>query len=394
VSTGPANTAQTDVVSTTQSIAAEVAQAHAADVDAKARFPHETFDALKKARVLSAVVPRELGGHGSSMRELTAQCTALASACGSSGMVLAMHHIQVACLARHGLGSEFFRRYLSEEVAGKQKLVASVTSEVGTWGDTRSSICAIEREGGRYKLVKDATTVSYAEAADDLLITCRRAADAPNNDQILVLTRKGEYTLEKTGTWDTMGMRGTCSPGYKVTCGGAEEQVVPGSFADSSAQSMVPYSHILWSSVWLGIASDALGRAAAFVRAAARKNPGTVPPSATRLAEANVLLQTMRSNVKNAAAEFDELEAQPGGREQLSTIGFALKMNNLKVASSEMAPEIIHRALHIAGVAGFKNDSKFSVSRQYRDSLSAALMIGNDRIASKSASMLLVFKDD
>ena len=68
-----------------------------------------------------------------------------------------------------------------------------------------------------------------------------------------------------------------------MTSSGPDSQIVPGSFADSSAQSMVPYSHILWAAVWLGIASDAVARAAAFVRAEARKKPGTVPQTATPL---------------------------------------------------------------------------------------------------------------
>jgi acyl-CoA dehydrogenase len=69
-------------------------------------------------------------------------------------------------------------------------------------------------------------------------------------------------------------------------------------------------------------------------------------------------------------------------------------MNSLKVSASETAPQLVHQALQITGVMGYKNDSKFSVARHYRDVLSAALMISNDRILSKSASMLLVFKDD
>jgi acyl-CoA dehydrogenase len=69
-------------------------------------------------------------------------------------------------------------------------------------------------------------------------------------------------------------------------------------------------------------------------------------------------------------------------------------MNNLKVGSSEAAPQIVHEALQIAGVVGYKNDSKFSVGRHYRDSLSGALMVSNERINSKSASMLLVLKDE
>jgi acyl-CoA dehydrogenase len=241
------------------------------------------------------------------------------------------------------------------------------------------------------KLEKDATTVSYGAHADAQLVTCRRAADAAASDQVLVLFEKGQYTLNQTGTWDTMGMRGTCSPGAKFAGAGKAEQIVPGSFADSSAETMVPYSHILWSALWWGIASDAIGRAAQFVRGEARKKPGTVPDQAKRLARAHVELQAMRHNWESCAIEFDELGDD---RSPLDGMGWALKMNQLKMSCSEMAPKLVHEALQIIGIMAYKNDSKFSVGRHYRDVLSAALMVSNERISGKSASMLLVFKDD
>jgi acyl-CoA dehydrogenase len=382
-----------DLLSQVRTIAAEVAAKHADDVDQKARFPIETIRALQQVRALSAAVPKELGGAGCDMRQLASMCAALAQGCASSAMVLAMHHIQVACLARHGLESRFFRNYLSELVE-KQYVLASMTSEVGTAGDTRSSICAVERSNGRFKLDKDATTGSYCAHADGILVTCRRAPDATSSDQVLVLVRTGDYKLTQTTTWDTLGMRGTCSPGFKLESSGPEEQILPGSFADSSAQTMVPYSHILWSALWYGIASDAVGRAASFVRAEARRKPGTVPPTATRLAKVSTQLQAMRNNWLALASEFDAINALPNGMEELLSMGWALKMNNLKVGSSEAAPQIVHQALQIAGVVGYKNDSKFSVGRHYRDALSGALMVSNERINSKSASMLLVLKDE
>jgi acyl-CoA dehydrogenase len=105
----------------------------------------------------------------------------------------------------------------------------------------------------------------------------------------------------------------------------------------------------------------------------------------------SVLLQSLRQNVGAAAAEFDALN---GSLDKLSTMGWALKLNNLKITASEAAPQIVHRALQIIGIQGYKNDSAFSVGRHYRDALSAALMVGNDRITAKNASMLLVFKDE
>jgi acyl-CoA dehydrogenase len=380
------------LLASVRNIAKEVATVQAPDVDARARFPRETVDALKRAGVLSAPVPAAYGGPGCTMRQLGMLCSALSGACGSSGMVLAMHFIQVAYIARHGTDSPFFQSYL-REIVREQHLLASITSEVGTFGDTRSSICAVAVADGQFTLDKAATTGSYCAHADAILVTCRRDADAPKSDQVLVLVRKQDCTLEQTTSWDTMGMRGTCSPGFKLQSRGAAEQILPGTFADGAAQSMVPYSHILWASLWWGIAADAVGRAATYVRGEARKNPGVTPPTAILLAEVSVKLQAMRSQWLAMADEFDVLEAR-AGRQELMGMPWALRMTNLKIGASEAAPQIVHAALQIVGLLGYKNDSPFSLGRHYRDSLSASLMISNERIAAKSAAMLMVLKDE
>ncbi|MEP7101154.1 MAG: acyl-CoA dehydrogenase family protein [Burkholderiales bacterium] len=373
-------------------LAAGVAATHADAVDAQARFPRESVAALREARALSAGVPEAHGGFGCNMSQLASLCGALAQGCSASGMVLAMHLIEVACLARHGLDSAWFRGVL-EGIAAEQTLIASVTSEVGTFGDTRSSVCAVQREGSRFTLNKAATTVSYGAHADALLVTARRAPDAAPGDQVLVYLRRGDYQLTPTSSWDTLGMRGTCSPGGQLAAQADVQQIVPGAFAESSAQTMVPYSHILWSALWWGIAADAVARAAAFVRAQARKEPGSMPPAAGALAQAVAELHTLQQLWSGCAAAFDALGDDAAGRDELMTMGWALKMNHLKMQASEAAPRIVHQALQIIGVMGYRNDSKFSVGRHYRDSLSAALMISNERLAAKSASMLLVVKD-
>ena len=100
------------------------------------------------------------------------------------------------------------------------RLIASVTSEVGTGGDMGRSIAAVSPAGGGgCEFEKQAPTVSYGEYADDLLTTLRRAPNAEPGDQVAVLTRKEQTTLEQTGSWDPLGMRGTCSPGYIVRAG-------------------------------------------------------------------------------------------------------------------------------------------------------------------------------
>ena len=72
----------------------ETAAAHAAEVDAQARFPKETVDALRAEGRLGVLVPTELGGPGSDfgadLETAMDDVRALARRCGSSAMILAM----------------------------------------------------------------------------------------------------------------------------------------------------------------------------------------------------------------------------------------------------------------------------------------------------------------
>src|SRR4029077_2931578 len=129
--------------------------------------------------------------------------------------------------------------------------------------------------GARLRVGKQAPVISYGEEADDILLTARRSPDAAPADQVLVLVRKRDTQLIRTAEWDTLGMRGTRSLGFTLEAAFSRDHVVPGPFADIANQTMLPVSHVLWTSLWLGLASDAVGRARAFVRAAARRTPGT-----------------------------------------------------------------------------------------------------------------------
>src|SRR6185436_5187708 len=119
---------------------------------------------------------------------------------------------------------------------------------------------------------------------------------------------------------------------FKMTSGGVADQIMTVPFADVASHTMVPFSHVLWANVWLGIATAAVSRARAFVRGQARAKPGSTPPAALRLAEAAAMLQAMRTNVRDVANECEVLMASDAGTEALSSIGFSLKMNNLKVS--------------------------------------------------------------
>jgi acyl-CoA dehydrogenase len=372
-------------------VAEEFAAPSADAVDREARFPAETIAGLRAEGALSAFIPTELGGGGVAFETIAAACFELGRRCGASAMVFAMHQIQVATIVRHLDQAPWFESYLRDVVA-EQRLIASVTSEVGTGGDMGSSIASVEPAGegiGRFE--KQAPTVSYGAYADDLLTTLRRTPDAEPGDQVCVLTSKDQHTLEPTGSWDPLGMRGTCSPGNVVRAELPLEQVLPTQFARVMNESMVPISHILWSHLWLGISTDAFERARAFVRAAAKRKPGEPLPAAIRLSELMSELSLLRAEVSSGLREF--IEASAGDRARLSEMASILRFNNLKIAASEQAPKVCQGALGVCGIVGFKNDTPFSVGRHLRDTMSACLMVANERIHQTNASLLLIAKD-
>jgi len=375
--------------------ALDIAAQHTEDVDRRGRFPSEAVDALRAAGALGWGVPCEYGGAGAKIDDLSEATFELARRCSATGMIFAMHQIQIASIVRHLANSLWFKDYLRRAVR-EQRLIASATSEVGVGGDMRKSIAALETLPGssndRVQFEKKASTISYGAYADDLLTTLRCSPGADSGDQVLVLTNLADTQIKPLGEWDTLGMRGTCSPGFGVQATCLAEQVLPAPFAVIAAETMVPFSHILWAHVWLGIASDAFGRAQRFVRGQARQNPGNTPPSALRLSELSVRMAGFRALLQTALTEYVNL-AEGDGRTTLSTVGYAVRINNLKIAASEAAVEVCQNALRVCGFLGYSNSGPYSVGRQLRDAYSAALMIANDRLLATNAALLLVYRE-
>ncbi len=373
-------------------IAGEVAAVHADEVDRSARFPVEAIDALREIGALSAWVPHELGGAGLSLQDVALACRELARGCSATAMVFAMHQLQVANIVRHSAADGWHADYLTR-LTDEQRLIASVTSEVGTGGDMARSIAALSPAGdGTFRFEKQAPTISYGGHCDDLLTSLRRSPDAAAADQVMVLHARADSVMTPTGQWNTLGMRGTCSPGFTVSAQVGPERVLTEPFGAMMAETIVPISHILWANVWLGIGLEAFHRGQVFVRAAARKAPGEPVPAARRLSEVLLELRLLRAEVDAASEDFTRWDASED-RSALSGLPAGLRFNALKLAVSERVPGVCTQVLAAIGIMAYKNDSPFSMGRLLRDSLSGQLMITNERIHATNASLLAIAKD-
>ncbi len=320
-----------------------------------------------------------MGGLGADVEELAEVARTLARGCGSTAMIWSMSQITLSCLLRHSQGSPAAQSVRDRAVA-ERWLIASVVSEKGAGGDIFRSEAALTRSGPEsFAVQKQAASVSYAEYADCFMVTARRSPSSPAGDQAVALVRRDQAIVKTTGTWNTLGMRGTCTLPLEL-CGEFDgAQLFTDSFRDIAAQTMTPLSCVLQASVWHGIAEEAVARAAQFTRRRMATSPQTdVSPA---LAEAHWRLRALKGQLAEAASLVNRAwrAGTQVGADDLTTL------NALKLGSSELAVEISHLALRCCGMAGYSEDGPFSVARLLRDLLSAPLMISNDRIKAANA---------
>ena len=188
-----------------------------------------------------------------------------------------MHQIKMACIVRH------FKNH-----AAMSGFCAASPPSNCSWPHRPPKVRpaatsapakrAVEHDGAQITLERKATVISYAVEADGIVTTARRAADAAGNDQVLLVLLKSDYTLERLQVWDTLGMRGTHSEGFTLRARAAAGQIMPEPYERIHAQTMVPFAHMLWGSVWAGIAAAAAAKAQAFVRHVVRQSNGQTPP--------------------------------------------------------------------------------------------------------------------
>jgi acyl-CoA dehydrogenase len=149
---------------------------------------------------------------------------------------------------------------------------------------------------------------------------------------------------------------------------------------------MVPTAHVLWSSVWAGIAAAAVEKARKYLRKGAKS--GEISPSAPYFTRANAHLRALRALI---ATSLDRFEAIESDTEALEAMDFQSEISLLKVDASELAVAAVQAALRCTGLSGYRNDTDITIGRHLRDVLSAPIMISNDRIlANTAASALLV----
>ena len=93
----------------------------------------------------------------------------------------------------------------------------------------------------------------------------------------------------------------------------------------------------------------------------------------SRLANKHYMMNTL---IRDSALDYDQAESAGGGLDLAATA----KVKRLKVVCSELLEEICMGTLGVIGFAAYAETGKYSLSEIIRDSLSARVMISNNRL--------------
>ncbi|MFF5563243.1 acyl-CoA dehydrogenase family protein [Streptomyces sp. NPDC012623] len=357
-----------------------VLREHAADVDARSRFPTESFAHLRRSGYLGLLVPEAYGGMGAGLAELTALAQEFAGGCLSTAMSWAMHCQQTDLVVRHATPE--LRARLLPRIAAGEVYLASVTTEAGKGGHLLSAQDALRAADG-LALDREAPVVTGGMHADGFLITMRDGPDAAEHEVTLVYADREDLKIEQTATWRTMGMRGTHSVGVRLTGRVAPDCVIGerGKFRQAAADSMVPVGHLAWSACWLGAARAAFARLVRWITAHGQKPGGPDPASPLvqeRVARIRLELELVSAYLGKVTDEVGRIRARDG---RLDLPAVQIHLNTLKLAASELTFRAADRMVQLAGLAtGYGSASPLPLERTFRDLRSAALNYSNDRL--------------
>jgi alkylation response protein AidB-like acyl-CoA dehydrogenase len=279
----------------------------AAQSDRTGEFPVADFADLRSAGLFGLFVPERLGGLGRDYADYAKVAFELARGNGATALVFNMHASVTGALAgipdelarSLGVPEEFFAArdaILSAAAGGAFYAVAM--SERGVGSRLSQLNTRYESVEGGFHLKGSKSFVSGAGHADAYLVAARSATDDAVVSQFLVPAGTEGLTVEPT--WDSLGMRATCSHDVHI------DAVVPSATLLGGvegltllvAQVMPHWMVASYAAVYVGVAQSCVDEAVAHCQA---RGLASLPSVRARVGRADAAVAAARLVVDEAA---------------------------------------------------------------------------------------------
>ncbi len=332
------------------------------------RFPVENYKDLQESGYLTLTVPRDFGGWGANLLEVTLAQQQLAQGDGATALVMSMHLINIARLAENVMGhNEFFER-LCRAVVNDGAVINTAASEPATGSPSRGgkpTTTARRQEDGSWIVTGRKTFTTGSPILSFFIVSCS-IEDTTNLPP--PGTERGSFLIPRTAqgvqvkeTWNSLGMRGSGSNDLLLdnVHVDADAHVDTQVLTNPAIQTRLAAWTFPTTAVYLGIATAARNEAIAFARkrkpTSLDKPIASVPHIQEKTARMELALLQSRAVLYGMAAQFSE------DPDSIPASQFAAA----KYLVSNYAIEIVDIAMRLVGAASLSMD--MPLQRYYRD---------------------------
>ena len=245
-----------EIIESAGRVATDCLAPRAADYDAKATHPLESWRDVWRAGMLGMGIPRRFGGLELDMPTYVEVVERLASGCTNTGMTVHMHSTVTRFI--DALCTDEQKSFYFREVVEEGKLFGSWGSEPETRGGTAMRLTTIVARNGGYAIDGVKHFCTMAGGAHRYMIHCSSGAEDPLESQWLALLPHGAPGIEQTGDWDTLGMRATVSPAMRLNNCFVGPDALLGKAGEAPRTGVTQGFGLGFAAVYLGAARAAL----------------------------------------------------------------------------------------------------------------------------------------
>jgi alkylation response protein AidB-like acyl-CoA dehydrogenase len=346
----------------------ELAEHHlrprAAEIDARAEFPHDVRALFAAHDIFATVAPPEYGGLDGRLHTLTLICEEIARVCANSGMLLGNQYLGAGPILL--FGSDEQKAELLPRLASGDWLCSFALTEPDAGSDAASIRTRATRVEGGWSISGAKCFITQANVADVITVFARA-----DEGITAFLVRRDDPGWHVDKIEKKMGLRGSPTCSIVLDDVRVSDDAVLGRPGDGLriALGSLDQGRIMTASLALGIAQGALDAALAYARERVQfgKPIAAHQAVAMLLADMETGVQAGRALVRHAAASYDE---RAPGITKLSAV--------TKLFATDMVNRVTSDAVQVLGGYGYIAD--FGVERMMRDARVFAIFEGTNQI--------------
>jgi butyryl-CoA dehydrogenase len=338
----------------------------AAEYDAAAQNPVESWRDLWREGFLGAAIPAAYGGLGLDMATYIAAIRTIARGCASTAMTVHMHSTVLRFI--EALGSEAQRRRYFDEVVSHGHLFGSWGSEPAvSLSRTFLMETVIRADGPGYVVdgVKYFCTMALG-AARSIVWCALDAGTDMSKSLVLALVPADAPGIATDGRWNTLGMRATYSPPVTFTSVRVPRDAILGEPGAAIRVGVVEAFALGYAAVYLGIAEAAIGFAIDYAKKRVVKPENLAvaqdPAVQRHVGELSAHLDAALLVLADSAARWEGADVTARG----------VLANKAKFLATEVGLEVTSKVIQLVGGRGAYKD--YPAERAFRDLRTSTLM--------------------